>query len=130
MPAPCAGNYAGDMKWVDRACVILLALFSAGHGIVGTLMSSPLTSEITLWSFSGSIAAWLIAALNWMRGSRPDDRVLAFWAGVGALSWIGVMFWLMPIRDMWADPRPWMFNAVCLILALFNFQTMLKPKAA
>lgn len=106
------------LKIVDRACVVLLALFSAGHGIAGTLMSSPLDQQITLWSFSGSIAAWLIAALNWMRGSRPGDRVLAFWALIGALSWIGLMFWLMPIAAMWADIRPWLFIAVCAVLAI------------
>ncbi|GAN00027.1 hypothetical protein U91I_03690 [alpha proteobacterium U9-1i] len=107
------------LRIFDRVCVALLALFSAGHGIVGTLMSSPLDQQITLWSFSGSIAAWLIAALNWMRGSRQGDQVLAFWALVGALSWIGLMIWLMPIADMWADIRPWLFIAVCAVLA-FN----------
>lgn len=117
------------MKWIDRACAVLLALFSAGHGIVGTLFMSPLTEQITLWSFSGSIAAWLIAALNWMRGSRPGDRVLAFWAGLGAVSWIGLMFWLMQISNMWADPRPWLFIVVCGVLAAFSARGIARRKA-
>lgn len=117
------------IKILDRTCVVLLALFSAGHGLIGTLAMSPLDEQITLWSFSGSIAAWLIAALNWMRGSRPGDRVLAFWALVGALSWVGLMIWLMEIAAMWADPRPWLFIAVCAVLSALSLREMLPRRA-
>jgi len=117
------------MKWVDRSAAILLAVFAAGHGLVGTLMMSPLNEQITLWSFSGSIAAWLIAALNWMRTSRPGDRTLAFWSLAGALAWIGLMVWLMAIRPgFWADPRPWLFIAVCALLAAFSLQALLHKR--
>jgi hypothetical protein len=118
------------MIWLDRICVILLALFSAGHGFMGTLMTSPLMDSDTMWAFSGSVAAWLIAALNWMRGSRPGDRVLAFWAGVGALAWIGLMFWLMQAAQMWGDPRPWLFVAVCAMLTLFSLRAMFASAAS
>jgi hypothetical protein len=118
------------LRWIDRSAAILLALFAAGHGIVGTLAMSPLSEEITLWSFSGSIAAWLIAAMNWMRTSRPDDRVLAFWCLAGAVAWIALMFWLMSIRPgFWVDPRPWLFNAVCAVLAAFSLQALLRKRA-
>ncbi len=115
------------LKWLDRGAAILLALFSAGHGFLGTLMSSPLNEQITLWSFSGSIAAWLIAILNWLRTSRPGDRVLAFWALIGAVSWIGLMAWLMAITpELRTDIRPWLFNAVCVALAAFSLRAMLQ----
>jgi hypothetical protein len=112
------------MKWIDRGLAVLLALGSAGHGFVGTLMTSPLDDPGTVWSFSGSVAAWLIAALNWMRTSRPGDRVLAFWALIGALAWAGLMLWLMWAAQMWSDPRPWSFIAICAALALFSLRGM------
>lgn len=110
------------LKWIDRTCAVLLAIASAGHGIVGTLMSAPLMDSMTVWSFSGSVAAWLIAALNWMRTSRQGDRVLALWAGAGAVAWIGLMLWLMQAAGMWSDPRPWMFVIVCAALAAFSLR--------
>lgn len=117
------------LRIVDRGSSVLLALFSAGHGIGGTLMSSPLTEQITLWSFSGSIAAWLIAAMNWLRAGRPGDKGLALWSMIGALAWIGLMVWLMQIASMWADPRPWLFIAVCAALAFFSFRSMSAAQA-
>src|SRR5262249_33095541 len=47
------------LKWIDRGMAVLLALFAAGHGILGTLMSAPLMEPATVWSFAGSVAAWL-----------------------------------------------------------------------
>lgn len=116
-------------KWIDRGASVLLAFFSAGHGIAGTLMASPLSEQITLWSFSGSVAAWLIAAMNWLRADRPGDQGLALWSMLGALSWIGLMVWLMQIAAMWADPRPWLFIVVCVVLAAFSLRSMFVAKA-
>ena len=118
------------LKAIDRSAAVLLAFFSAGHGIVGTLMSSPLTEQITLWSFSGSIAAWLIAAMNWLRADRPGDKGLALWSMLGALAWIGLMVWLMQIAAMWADPRPWLFIVVCTVLVGFSQRSMLSNRSA
>jgi hypothetical protein len=116
------------LKLIDRGAALLLALFSAGHGIVGTLMSSPLSEQITLWSFSGSIAAWLIAAMNWLRADRPGDKGLALWSMLSAISWIALMAWLMEIASMWADPRPWLFIVVCAVLAGFSLRSMVGAK--
>jgi hypothetical protein len=107
-------------RLLDRSVVVLFVLSAAGHGFAGTLMSDPLTETETLWSFSGSIAAWAIAAFNWLRIDRPGDRALAFLSLAGALCWIGLMLWLMPIADMWNDPRPWVFIAECLALCAFS----------
>lgn len=112
------------MKIVDRGAALLLALFSAGHGILGTVMSSPLMDADTMWSFSGSVAAWLIAVLNWLRSGRPGDRVIAFWALMGNLAWIGLMVWLMAAADMFGDPRPWLFVAVCVALVAFSMRDL------
>lgn len=78
----------------------------------------------TVWSFSGSIAAWLVAVLNWLRASRPGDRPLAAWALVGAVCWAASMVWLAFAADMLADPRPWLFVAVCLVLAGFSLRDL------
>jgi hypothetical protein len=116
------------MKAIDRLAALLLALAAAGHGFVGTLMSSPLLDSATMWSFSGSVAAWAIAVLNWLRTGRPHDRPLALWSLTGALTWIGLMAWLMEAAHMWNDPRPWSFIAVCTILALFAARDATREK--
>lgn len=109
---------------IDRTAAVLLAIFAFGHAVPGTLMTSPLLHSDTMWSFSGSVAAWLIAALNWMRASRPGDRPLAAWALAGALTWIGLMAWLMEAAQMWGDPRPWLFIAVSAILAGYSLRAL------
>ena len=105
---------------IDRSAAVLLAVFALGHAVPGTLMSSPFMDSDTMWSFSGSVAAWAIAVLNWLRASRPGDRPLAAWSLAGALTWIGLMVWLMEAAGMWGDPRPWLFVAVCAILAAYS----------
>ena len=105
---------------IDRSAAVLLAVFALGHALPGTLLSSPLMDSDTMWSFSGSVAAWAIVVLNWLRASRPGDRPLAYWALAGALTWIGLMLWLMEAAHMWGDPRPWLFVAVSAILAAYS----------
>ena len=115
---------------VDRAASLLLALFAFGHAVPGTLMSGALMDSATLWSFSGSVAAWAVAVLNWLRTSRPGDRPLAAWALAGAATWIILMLWLMEAAEMWADSRPWLFVAVCAILAAYSLRALrLDPQA-
>ena len=109
---------------LDRSAAVLLAVFALGHAVPGTLMTSPLMDSDTMWSFSGSVAAWLIAGLNWLRGSRPGDRPLAAWALAGALTWILLMLWLMEAAQMWGDPRPWLFVAVSAILAAYSARAL------
>ena len=112
------------LRKADRGASALLALLAFGHAVPGTLMTSPFLDPSTMWSFSGSVAAWAIAALNWLRSSRPGDRSLAAWALAGALAWIGLMVWLMEAASMWSDPRPWLFVAVCAILAAFSLRAL------
>jgi hypothetical protein len=109
-----------QLKWVDRGACLLLVLFAAGHAFIGTLMIRPWTETGTLWSVSGSLAAWMIAALNWLRSGRPHDKALTFWSLVGAVAWICLMIWLMEIAGMWRDPRPWLFILVSLVLSAFS----------
>ena len=105
------------LKWLDKTCCILLALLGAAHGILGSLMSFPLTVQTTIWHFSGSIAVWLIVVLHWLRSGRPGDTALAAWAIAGSMAWIAIMAWLMQVEEAWNDPRPWSFVIVCAVLA-------------
>ena len=113
---------------IDRACSIILAIGGIGHGFFGTLMMSPLTSEITLWSFSGSLAVWCIAAMNWLRTSRRGDFALALCALIGALTWAVLMAWLMWLRNWWTDPRPVGFVIVCGLLAIFRVRDLFERR--
>lgn len=109
---------------LDRTFAVLLALFSAGHGILGTLLARPLLEPYTVWSFSGSLAAWMIAALNWLRTGRPGDRPLAAWALVGNLAWIGLMLWFAVAADILGDVRIWLFVGSCCVLAAFSIRDL------
>lgn len=113
---------------IDRGAALLLALFSAGHGFLGTLATRDLMDSATVWSFSGSIAAWSVAVLNWLRTGRPGDRALARWALAGAVSWAALMVWLAFAADMLADPRPWLFVAVSAVLAGFSARDLLASR--
>lgn len=109
---------------VDRAFSWALIILSAGHGFLGTLLSSDLNASSTVWSFSGSIAAWLIAAMNLLRAGRPDDKAIAWVALAGTFSWLGLMFWLAHAAQMWGDIRIWLFVFVSVGLGLFSWRTL------
>jgi len=109
-----------SLRRLDRSFAVILAIFSAGHGIPGTLMVRPLDEPYAVWSFSGSVAAWMIAVLNWLRAGRPDDRPLAAWALVGNLAWSGLMIWLAYAAEMTRDVRIYLFVGTCAALAAFS----------
>ena len=109
---------------VDRVLSVLLAVLSAGHGFVGVLANQPLLDTYTVWAFSGSIAAWAIAVLNWLRAGRPNDKVIAAWALAGALSWVLIIIWLAVASDMTRDIRIWLFLVVCGALVVFGLQSL------
>lgn len=119
------GFVSRALRRLDRAFAVLLAIFSAGHGLLGTLAARPLLESATVWSFSGSVAAWLIAALNWLRAGRPGDRALAAWSLAGAVAWIGLMLWLAVAADMVGDVRIWLFVGTCAALAAFGVRDLL-----
>lgn len=114
---------------IDRMLSVLLAVLAAGHGFIGVLLTHPLLDSGTVWGFSGSIAVWAIALLNWLRVGRPNDMVIAAWAVVGALSWVLMMIWLAVAADMFHDVRIWLFIVVSGGLAVFGFQTIAHAKA-
>ena len=114
---------------IDRIFSLLLAVFAAGHGFIGVLSTQPFLDSDTVWAFSGSVAAWAIAILNWLRAGRPDDVVIAAWAVVGALSWALMMIWLAVAADMIRDIRIWLFIIVSGGLVVFGLQNIAQAKA-
>jgi len=114
------------MKYLDIALSILLILESAGHGIIGNLWASgwDVSSKYVFWSFSGSIAIWMIAGVNLLRVSRSQDKGLAMLALGGALVWLFMMIWYGVIADMLTDPRIIAFVLTCGGLAFFSLRTL------
>jgi hypothetical protein len=113
---------------MDRAFSVLLAIFSAGHGFIGVLWTEPFLDSSTVWAFSGSVAAWAVAVLNWLRAGRPDDIVIAVWAVAGALAWMLLMIWLAVAAEMLQDIRIWLFVFVSGGLVVFGLHGIVRAK--
>ncbi len=112
------------MKRIDYLFAALLILFSAGHGFLGTLAADGWNSSASVWSFSGSVAAWLVAAINILRTGRPHDKGVAVIALAGSLSWIGLMAWLAVVAHMISDVRIWLFVGTAAGLVGFSIRTL------
>ena len=73
------------MKNVDRAFGWLMVVGGTGHAI-GSVMALANKPDVLVWALSGSVAAWLLAALNLMRVNRPMDRTLAWVCAAGSIA--------------------------------------------
>lgn len=93
------------LRITDYAFSGALILFAAAHGFIGSPAIYGWTSPQAVWAFSGSIAAWMIAAVNILRTGRPGDRGLALVALAGAVSWIGLIVWLASLSGAFSDIR-------------------------
>lgn len=116
-------------KKLDYFLCVALILFSAGHGILGTLVSMGWQTPDAVWSFSGSVAAWLIAALNILRIKRPSDMLVISLALAGNLAWVGLMIWLGIVADMFLDVRLWLFVLTVVGLAAFSVSYLMNTAA-
>ncbi|MGH8337439.1 MAG: hypothetical protein ACRETL_11600 [Gammaproteobacteria bacterium] len=77
------------LKQADIACGLLLLVGAALH-TYGSLTLAPWGSELQVWALSGSLAAALVAILNLVRTTRPDDALLAAIALGGSLCWAAI----------------------------------------
>src|SRR5262245_53976360 len=73
------------MKTVDRAFGWLMVVGGTGHAI-GSVIGLAHKPDVLVWALSGSLAAWLLAALNLMRVNRPMDRTLAWVCTGGSIA--------------------------------------------
>jgi hypothetical protein len=115
------------LTWIDRAAGAAFVLFAAGHGFLGTLAARPFMDPGTVWAFSASIAAWMIAATHLTRSFRGGDRALAWITLAGAAAWLATMAWLAEAAGMWADARIWLWFGASALIVAFNARAAFAP---
>ena len=92
------------MKTVDRAFGWLLVLGGLLHA-VGAWNANHAKPDILLWALTGSLAAFLIAALNLLRVERPHDRPLAWLSLAGSIAWLAVALSVGALAGNFLDVR-------------------------
>lgn len=89
----------------------------------GRIAGYSIGSEVLVWSLSGSLAAGLLAVLNFVRAGRPEDRTLAWITCVGSLGWVAIAVGFGAAIGNVIDLRvPWHAIAA-LVLAGFSLRT-------
>lgn len=112
------------VKWIDRLFCALLLVGAALHG-AGSFAAYPAGSEVLVWSLAASLAAALLAMLNFMRTARRDDWTLALVCAAGCICWLAVSMDFGTAIGHYGDLRV-LWHAVCaLALAVFSVRTML-----
>ena len=109
---------------------MLLALAACGH-TVGTVLSTEPMSGIFIWSLGSSLAAGLLAALNFVRAGRPDDKILTVITAVGTACWAFVAFAFgVSIHNVF-DARPLGHVVISIALVICSAISLLqKPVKA
>jgi len=94
-----------------------LLLIGAAVLAYGSFSAFPRSSLILVWSLSGSGFAALLATLNLLRTTRPQDRTLAWICAGGCIFWalVGIAFGLS--IDHLLDPQVVLHVAVAAGLA-------------
>ena len=109
---------------IDRTAGWLLVIGALLHGY-GSYLAYPSLSANLVWAWSGTVAALLLAAVNLLRASRPDDGPLAWISLAGCLLWIGIVGAFAATLPTPIDPRPLYHLIVTLILAALSLRTAL-----
>jgi hypothetical protein len=108
----------------DRIVATLLVLGATGHTL-GSFQSYAVGSTQLVWSLAGAFAAFLLAALNWMRIGRPQDVPLAWLCAVGCACWVALALAFGASVGSLVDPRALYHAAVAAVLAAFSLRTAL-----
>jgi len=117
------------MKIVDRVFGWLLVLGGVLH-TVGATVGLKDTPGALVWPLAGSVAAFLVAALNLMRVNRPSDRTLAWVSAGGSIAWLAVALGFGASVGNFLDPRGLYHVIVALVLAGLSIRTAVDPSAA
>ena len=92
------------MKTLDRAFGWLLVVGGLLHA-VGAWNANHAKPDVLLWALTGSLAAFLIAALNLLRVERPRDRPLAWLSLAGSIAWLAVALSVGKLAGNFLDVR-------------------------
>jgi hypothetical protein len=109
---------------IDRVAGWLLLVGAVLHGF-GSYAAYPSLTPSLVWALSGSVAAFLLAAINLMRVNRPQDRSLAWVSFAGCLLWIGIVGAFAATLPNPVDLRPLYHLVVTLVLAALSLRTAL-----
>ena len=116
------------MKYLDRAFGWLLVIGAALHAYGSLTFYGPQTVTL-VWALAGSLAAFLLAAINLMRVNRPTDRTLGYVSFAGSLCWFGIaLAFGIAIQDV-VDPRVLYHAVVALALAAFSAPRAFRPRS-
>jgi hypothetical protein len=107
------------MRNIDRAFGWLLVIGAALHAYGSLTFYGPQTVTL-VWALSGSLAAFLLGAINLMRVNRPADRTLAYVSFAGSLCWWAIALAFGIASQSVTDPRVIYHAIVALVLAGFS----------
>lgn len=117
------------LKNLDRALAMLLSLGAIGHtfGSIAAFRGHPAQ---LLWALCASVLIVLVGAINLLRTWRPGDRLLAWLAAMGTLSWLIVSVAFGVIVNNLTDLRVVVFAILSVGLIIFSVKDALaKGKA-
>ena len=110
------------IKNVDRFFAVLLLAFGAMHAFGSVTAYAFLTPEL-VWALSASGFSILIAALNFIRAGRPEDRTLAWVCFAGCVVWAVIALAFGASVGNLADPRAVLHALAAVGLAVFSFRS-------
>lgn len=114
-------------RMVDSTLSALLFLGAWAHAY-GAFKTYPVPSEVLVWSLSGSLTVMLLAVLNGLRISRPDDAALAWICCAGCVGWAAVALAHGAVIGHLFDPR--VVYQVVVALALADRSVMTATRRA
>lgn len=111
------------MGLIDRAFAALLLLMALIQAL-SSLKAYGADGEALLWALAASAFMALLAAVNWLRAARPQDRALATLAfGFGLLQMLLVVAYAFTIHRFF-DARVIGGLIVTLALVWFSARTL------
>ena len=92
------------MKSLDRLFGWLLVVGGLLHAL-GAWNANHGKPDVLLWALTGSLAAFLIAAINLLRAERPHDRPVAWLSLAGSIAWLTVALSVGKLAGNFLDAR-------------------------
>ena len=111
------------MKTLDRIFGWLLVVGGILHA-VGAWNAFHATPDVLLWALTGSLAAFLVAALNLLRVDRPHDRPLAWLSLAGSLAWLAVALTVGKLAGNFLDARVVSNVLIVAVLAAMSIRSL------